>query len=81
MSQPIFPQHSHKNTSVRSLSAPPQSGRTKKPTQTVGSQKRRDVKQAAQEPEIKKCKIRKTKIVDVTSHLKELLGLYIQYQT
>ena len=55
------------NFSVQSSSALCQSGCTKKPTRKVESQKRQEAEQVAQEPEPKKRKIRKSKVVDVTS--------------
>ena len=63
--------------SIRSLPAPRQSGRTKKPTRKLESQKRRDAEQAAQEPKPKKRK--KSKMIVVTSQLKELLGSDIEF--
>ena len=62
--------------SVRSLPAPRQSGRTKKPTCKLDSQKKQDAEQAAEEPKPKKGK--KNKMIVVTSQLKELLGSDIE---
>lgn len=67
------------NSTFRSSSAPHQSGRIKKPTRKVESQKRREAEQAAQEPEPKKRKMSKSKVPDLTSQLKELLGSDIEF--
>ncbi len=64
------------NSFVRSSSTLHQSGCTKKPRRKVESQKRLEAEQVAQEPKPKK---RKSKVVDVTSQLKELLGLDIEF--
>lgn len=56
---------------------PRQSGRSRKPTKKIESQQRR---KAEEESKPKRRKIRKSK-VDVTSQLKELLGLDIDFST
>ena len=68
-----------KNSSLRSPSPTSrQSGRIRKPTRKIESQRRRA---AEGESEPKKKKIRKTKSVDVTSQLKELFGSHIEFST
>lgn len=49
------------------------------PTRKVESQKTQEAEQVAQGPEPKKRKIRKSKVVDVTSQLKERLGSDIEF--
>ena len=68
-----------KNSSFRSPSPTSrQSGRIRKPTRKIESQRRRAVEG---ESEPKKKKIRRTKSVDVTSQLKELFGSDIEFST
>ena len=68
-----------KNSLIRSPSSTSrQSRRIRKPTRKVESQRRRA---AEGESEPKKKKIRKTKLVDVTSQLKELFGSDIEFST
>ncbi len=67
------------NSSFRSPSSTSwQSGRIRKPTRKIESQRRRTVEG---ESEPKKKKIRRTKSVGVTSQLKELLGSDIEFST
>ena len=65
-----------KNPSLSPSPTPRVSARNRKPTRKIESQRRRA---AEEESEPKKKKIRKAKLVDATSQLKELLGSDIEF--